>query len=61
MTLVDAPVTYYFENGSTESKKYNKFHRHLTYEIRYIKGTKQSICNETYSVGYLFKSIGQHK
>ena len=57
-TLTDAPITYNIENGSNESEKY-KCHRHLAYEIRNVKGTKQSICTDTYSVGYLLKSIGQ--
>ena len=48
-------------NGSKESDKHNKFHRHLVYEIRHIKGKKQSICNDTYLIGYLLKSIGQYE
>ena len=50
MTLIDAPVSYNTGNGSQESNKYNKFHRYLAYEIRDIKGTKQSICTDTYLV-----------
>ena len=60
VTLIGAPITYNIENGSKEREKY-KCHRHLAYEIRNVKGTKQSICTATYSVGYLLKSIGQYE
>ena len=43
VTLISAPITYNVENGYKESKKYNKCHCHLAYEIRNVKGTKQSI------------------
>ena len=61
VTLIDAPIFYNLENGSKESEKYNKCHRHLAYEIRNVKGTKQSICTDTYSVDYLLKNIGQYE
>ena len=49
------------ENGSKVSEKYNKCHRRLAYEIRNVKGTKQSICTNTYLVGCLLKSIGRYQ
>ena len=61
VTLIDAPLSCNIGNGSKESDKHNKFHRHLVYEIRHIKGKKQSICNGTYLIGYLLKSIGQYE
>ena len=61
MTLIDATITYNIENGYKESEKCNKCHHHLAYEIRNVKGTKQSICTDTYSVGYFLKSIGHLK
>ena len=41
--------------------KIQKCHRHLAYEIRNVKGTKQSICTDTYLVVYLLTSIGQYE
>ena len=34
--------------------KYNKYHRHLAYELRYETNTYQSILTDTYSIGYMF-------
>ena len=61
VTLIDAPITYNIENGSKESEKYKKCHGHLACAIRSVSGTKQSICTDTYSVGYLLRSIGQYE
>ena len=59
VTLTDAPLSYNIGNGSKESERYSKFHHHLAYKIRDIKGLKRSICTDRYLVGYLLKSIGQ--
>ena len=59
--MIDAPITYNIENGPKKNEKYNKCHLHLAYEIRNVKGTKQSICTDTYLVIYLLKSIGQYE
>ena len=61
MTLTDVPITYDTENGSKKSGKYNKCYPHLAYKIRNVKGTIQSICTDTYFVGYLLKSIRQYE
>ena len=61
VTVTDAPVSYNMGNRSKQSDKYNKFHHHLVYEIRDIRGTKQLICTNTYLVGYFLKSIGQYE
>ena len=57
VTFIDAPVTYNIGNGSKESNKYNKFHRHWAYEIRDIKGTKQWTCTDTNLVGFCLKTL----
>ena len=57
VTLTAAPLSYNIWNNSKENDKYNKFHHNLAYEIIDIRKTKQSICTDTYLVGYLLKSI----
>ena len=59
--MTDAPVSYNNGNHSKQSDKYNTFHHHLVHEIRDIRETKQLFCTNTYLVGYLLKSIGQHE
>ena len=58
---INAPITYNIENGSKEREKYKKRHHHLAYEIGNVKGTKKSICTDTYLLVYLLKSIGQYE
>ena len=57
VTLTAAPLSYNIWNNSKENDKYNKFHRNSAYEIIDIRGTEQSICTDTYLVGYLLESI----
>ena len=56
-TLVSFPKTYNIIPGSVEHKKYEKYHRHLAYELRNEPGTRQSIWTDTYSVGYFIKHL----
>ena len=40
-----------------EIAKYNSKHRHLAYELRNVKGSRQSPMTDLYSLGYTFKSV----
>ena len=57
-TTIDCPRTYSL--NAEEQTKYNVHHRHLAHELRNVPGTKQSVMTDTYSVGYLIKSIGHN-
>ena len=57
-TIFSYPKTYNIVPGSELADKYNKYHRHLAYELRNIPGSKQSILTDTYSVGFMFKHLG---
>ena len=57
VTLIDALINNNIENGLKENEKYSNCHRHLTFQIRNVKKTKQSICIDTYSIGYLLNIV----
>ena len=38
--------------------KYDKYHRHLAYELRNETNTHQSILTDTYSISYMFQLVG---
>ena len=56
-TLLTSPKIYSIPLGSDLAKRYNKYHRHLAYELRNIPGSKQSILTDTFSLGYMFKHM----
>ena len=58
VSCIKQPVVYNIHPGSDEQMTYNKYHRHLAYELRNIPNTRQSVETDTYSVGYLFKYSG---
>lgn len=55
-TPVDHPVIY--DLTPSQRERYNKHHRHIAYEIRNERFTRQSVATDTYSVGFLIKRIG---
>ena len=54
-TLVKKPLVYNIDPNSDRSAKYNKVHRHLAYELRNFRNTKQSFNTDAFSIGYMFK------
>ena len=55
-TLLSNPLKYSLNHA--KRIKYNKYHRHLPYELRNKTNTYQSVLTDTYSVGYMFQLIG---
>lgn len=55
--LVTSCLVYSIKPGTEEHDKYERFHRHLAYELRNIPGSTQSVMTDTYSIGYMFKHL----
>ena len=54
--LLSNPLKYSLNHA--ERMKYNKYHRHLTYELRNGTNIYQSVVTDTYSIGYMFQLVG---
>ena len=52
------PASY--DLSEKDKEKYNLRHRHLAFELRNVKGSKQSNSSDIYSLGRLLKIIGYH-
>lgn len=59
-TLAECPVIYNIQEGSKESKLYNKYHLHIAHELRSCPNTPQSFATDVYSLGYNFRNIGHY-
>ena len=55
-TLLSNPLKYSLNYA--ERMKYNKYHRHLAYELRNETNIYQSVSTDTYSIGYMFQLVG---
>ena len=55
-TLLSNPLKYSLNHA--ERMKYNKYHRHLAYELRNETNAYQSVLTDTYSIGYMFQLVG---
>ena len=55
-TLLSSPLKYSLNYA--ERMKYNKYHRHLAYELRNETNIYQSVSTDTYSIGYMFQLVG---
>ena len=60
-TLKTCPMVYNITPGSEKQDRYNKYHRHLAYELRNVPGSCQSELTDTYSIGYVIKYIGHYE
>ena len=50
-------LVYSIQPGTKEHERFEKFHRHLAYELRNIPGSSQSFLTDTFSIGYMFKHL----
>ena len=55
--MVSSCLTYSIQPGTAEHEQYEKYHRHLAYELRNIPGSSQSFKSDTYSIGHMFKHL----
>ena len=55
-TLLSNPLKYSLNYA--ERMKYNKYHRHLAYELRNETIIYQSVSTDIYSFGYMFQLVG---
>lgn len=53
--MVSSSLTYNIKPGTVEHKQYEKYHRHLAFELRNIPGSHQSFKTDTYSIGHMLK------
>ena len=58
-TLIEHPVEYNIKKGSPKHERYNKFHRHLGYELRNVPGSVVTCLSDVYSLGYNFDLISK--
>ena len=53
--MINCPVIYNILPDSKEHRVYNQDHRHIAHELRNVLHSKQRICTNIYSIGYMFK------
>ena len=58
-TLIEHPVEYNIKKGTPKHDRYNKFHRHLGYELRNVPGSIVTCHSDVYSLGYNFDLISK--
>ena len=56
--IASHPLVYNVKPGTPEHETYEKWHRHLAYELRNIPGSSQSFKTDIYSIGYMLKHAG---
>jgi serine/threonine protein kinase len=60
-TLISNPVLLKKMLSADQKMQYQKFHKHIAYELWNVMYSKQCPATDAYSVGYLFSVIGYEK